>query len=220
MPRRRRLSRAEQKTRNRARLLQAGAKVLAAQGYSATTLDQIAEEAGLTKGAVYSNFASKADLALAVLAERVDTPQREIFTRVDEHASFEDQLEQGSKLLGEALDAGAPWFQVELECVAEALRDPQLLGRLRARDSTNRAELAKQVTERLSMIGWTPTVGPEVIVVALTALTNGIALERLKDSDAMSDDVVVQLLGAIYSALAREDDRSSREGETESSDAR
>ncbi|HMI27319.1 MAG TPA: helix-turn-helix domain-containing protein, partial [Streptosporangiaceae bacterium] len=55
-----RLSRAEQNDRNRALLLAAARRVFLERGYYAATLDQIADEAGFSKGAVYSRFASKA----------------------------------------------------------------------------------------------------------------------------------------------------------------
>lgn len=53
------------------RILAAAARVFARQGYGEATLDEVAAEAGLTKGAVYWHFASKSDLYLALLEERV-----------------------------------------------------------------------------------------------------------------------------------------------------
>jgi AcrR family transcriptional regulator len=68
MPRRR-YTRDESKARTRAELLRAANRLFLRDGYVATSLVAIAEEAGLTKGAVYSNFESKEDLFLAVLQE-------------------------------------------------------------------------------------------------------------------------------------------------------
>src|SRR3954469_3678874 len=66
-----RLSRTEQNDRNRALLLAAARRVFLPRGYYAPTLEQIAGEAGFSKGAVYSRFASKADMFLALLEERI-----------------------------------------------------------------------------------------------------------------------------------------------------
>src|ERR1051326_3149271 len=66
-----RLSRAEQNDRNRALLRAAARQVFLARGYYAATLEQIADEAGFSKGVVYSRFASKADMFLALLEERI-----------------------------------------------------------------------------------------------------------------------------------------------------
>ena len=66
-----RLSRAEQNDRNRALLFAAARRVFLAKGYHAATLEQIADEAGFSKGVVYSRFASKADMFLALLEDRI-----------------------------------------------------------------------------------------------------------------------------------------------------
>ena len=63
------MSRAESQERTRAALLAAADRRFETQGYLGTTLSEIAADAGLTKGAVYANFRSKADLFLAVRQE-------------------------------------------------------------------------------------------------------------------------------------------------------
>src|SRR4029453_8495614 len=64
-----RLTRSERKERTRTDLIAAARRVFLRRGFHAASLDEIAEEAGFTKGAVYSNFESKDDLFLAVLDE-------------------------------------------------------------------------------------------------------------------------------------------------------
>src|SRR5579862_9367638 len=66
-----RLSRAEQVGRNRALVLDAARRVFLARGYHAATLEEIAEEAGFSRGAVYSRFESKADMFIALLRDRI-----------------------------------------------------------------------------------------------------------------------------------------------------
>jgi AcrR family transcriptional regulator len=68
VPAKRRLTREESKARTRQELLRAAQRLFLRNGFVATSLSDIAEEAGLTKGAVYSNFESKEDLFLALLA--------------------------------------------------------------------------------------------------------------------------------------------------------
>lgn len=66
---RKRLTRDESKAKTRHELLRAANRLFLRNGYVATSLANIAEEAALTKGAVYSNFESKEDLFLALLQE-------------------------------------------------------------------------------------------------------------------------------------------------------
>jgi AcrR family transcriptional regulator len=68
---RHRLSRGEQVERNRGIVLGAARRVFLDKGYAGASLDAIAEEAGFSKGVVYSQFDSKADLFLALLELRI-----------------------------------------------------------------------------------------------------------------------------------------------------
>jgi len=70
-----RLTREESQARTRADLLRAANRLFLRDGYAATSLAAIADEAGLTKGAVYSNFASKDDLFLAVLQQAAENAE-------------------------------------------------------------------------------------------------------------------------------------------------
>src|SRR5438876_3817962 len=74
MPRARvRQRRGERRLQTRARLLAAAERVFARRGYYAATLDEIAAEAGFTKGALYYNFASKEELFLALLDQHIES---------------------------------------------------------------------------------------------------------------------------------------------------
>src|SRR3954454_19188950 len=61
----------ERRQKTRTRLLAAATRVFARHGYHAATLDEIAAEAGFTKGALYYNFASKEELFLALLDQHI-----------------------------------------------------------------------------------------------------------------------------------------------------
>ena len=64
-----RLSRAERKAQTRTDLLRAASRLFLRKGFVATTVEDIAREAGVTSGAVYSNFATKEDMFLALIDE-------------------------------------------------------------------------------------------------------------------------------------------------------
>ena len=68
VPRRRRLTRAEAKNRTRQLLLDAAAQVFARKGFAGASVEEIAEAAGYSIGAVYSNFGSKEQLFLELSA--------------------------------------------------------------------------------------------------------------------------------------------------------
>jgi AcrR family transcriptional regulator len=69
-----RLTRAQQQERTRAAVLAAARQEFTERGYTDAKIDRIAERAELTRGAVYSNFASKRALYLAVLVDSIEPP--------------------------------------------------------------------------------------------------------------------------------------------------
>lgn len=75
------MTRAERKARTRLELLRAANRLFVRNGYVATTLDEIASEAGVTVGAVYSNFGTKEDMFLALVDEILDPEARWISDR-------------------------------------------------------------------------------------------------------------------------------------------
>lgn len=190
-------SRREAQAQTRAALVAAAARVFSTRGYASSSLRQVAEEAGLTTGAIYSNFQSKGELAVAVLDQELHRPQYDIFRRVDDSLPYDEQLRQASILLIAELDAGAAWFRLELECVQEAERDEALQARLAQRHAAIRDELAKGVVDRLAEIGAHSTVPPDRLAATFMAATNGIALTRLYAPGDMDEAAVQHVLQSI-----------------------
>src|SRR5271169_6266067 len=66
----RRRPKGDKRARTRAKLVQAAAEVVREKGYERTTLDDVAQRAGMTRGAIQGNFRNKDELFLAVAATR------------------------------------------------------------------------------------------------------------------------------------------------------
>jgi len=126
------LTRAEQQARTRTALVASARRVFGREGFHGARLEVIAYEAGLTKGAVYSNFESKADLFLAVLDTDLANLDPDTW---DPAARFEAALQTaGEGLRSPELapeDRDALGFGLAtLEFIASAGRDEQLLNAL------------------------------------------------------------------------------------------
>jgi AcrR family transcriptional regulator len=179
-----RLSRAEQNDRNRALLLAAARRVFLDRGYYAATLEQIADEAGFSKGAVYSRFASKADMFLALLEER-------IAERAAQNAGLAVKL-AGSGDFGAVVDLarraerGAPgWRLLVTEFRVHAARDPELNRRyaaLHARTVDGIAGVLASISEGGAEVLPCP---PRQLAELMLAIEAGVALEQLANPDAL-----------------------------------
>lgn len=178
-----RLSRAEQNDRNRALLLDAARRVFLERGYYAATLDQIADEAGFSKGAVYSRFASKADMFLELLEDR-------IAERAAQNARLAAELAGTGNFaavldLSERAERGAPrWRLLVTEFRVHAARDPGLNRRYadlhaQAVDGVARvfAEVSKEGAQGLP-------VPPRQLAELWLTIETGRALEQIANPDA------------------------------------
>ena len=179
-----RLSRAEQNDRNRTLLLDAARRVFLERGYYAATLDQIADEAGFSKGAVYSRFASKADMFLALLEDR-------IAERAGQNADLAGQLAGTGNFaaileVADQAERGAPgWRLLVTEFRIHAARDPELNRRYAALHSRAVDGVARTIAAVSKEGAGSLAVPPRRLAELLLAIDTGRALEQLTDPDAL-----------------------------------
>jgi AcrR family transcriptional regulator len=126
-----RVTRAESTERTRQRLLAEAQRLFRERGYAATSVEQIAEAAEVTKGAIYGHFASKEDLMISAL-EAAPSPDYST-TLNDESRPLRERLAD----FGRAVSAEDPDDLAELamylEFFAALLRAPDALQRYSSR---------------------------------------------------------------------------------------
>jgi len=116
-----RLTRAQKKEQTREALLTAARSVVARRGMQAATHEEIASEAGLTIGAIYSNFASKADLMAALWGEVASHST----VLLEERATLRECLEALGHRLARAVDEDPASIDLQLEFQLFAIRVPE-----------------------------------------------------------------------------------------------
>jgi AcrR family transcriptional regulator len=122
-----RVTRAESKERTRQRLLAEAKRLFRERGYAATSLEQIAEAAEVTKGAIYGHFASKEDLMLSAL-EAAPAPDYST-TLNDESRPLPERLAEFSRAVAVEEPGDVEELAVFLEFFAALLRSPDALQR-------------------------------------------------------------------------------------------
>jgi AcrR family transcriptional regulator len=190
-------TRDEKKAHTRRRLLDAAADVFARRGFAATSLDEIAEEAGFSKGAVYSNFSSKEDLFLAVLDEHVNRQMLDIGERIDFTQTRDEQIVEAGHLFMDLFQQERTWYLLSFEFLAYAARNPQFQLEFSARQRAQREAIVAMITEHSAQAEIPLPMPPERMAVALEAVANGIAFAKLADEAGVPDD----LLGEMFALL-------------------
>jgi AcrR family transcriptional regulator len=196
-----RLTRSERAGRNRALVLDAARQVFLARGYHGATLEQIAEEAGFSKGVVYSQFDSKADLFLALLEARISE-------RAAENARLAVSLpgsEQGLLALVDHLargDQATPgWLLLVIEFRVHAARDAELSRRYAAAHARTVEALAGVLTEVFARDGQALAAEPRRLAGLLLAFSAGATLEQAADPAALGGRAVAAELAQVLGPL-------------------
>jgi AcrR family transcriptional regulator len=180
-----RMSRAERQAHTRRALLEAGREVFVRDGFHRATLDRVAAEAGFTKGAVYANFPTKADLFLAVFEQRVETRRTRIRAVAERAASAHEAQVAFTDEWQRVLRDERAWSLLLIEFWVHAARDDELRARLRELHLRIREAIVEVLRER---VGELPgELDAEAFVTAQMALGNGLNLEAFLDVDGVAD---------------------------------
>ena len=188
------MTRAQRKARTREDLLDAAMTLFCDGGFHGTTLDQVAAAAGYTKGAVYSNFASKEDLFFALYERRVEESVPRLREALEAGTTPADiaRVTVGSRRAG---DDG--WLAVFFEFWAHVLRHPELRERFEGLHRAARRPFV-EATARMGL-----GVDPEEWTVACYAMVTGLSLEQLTDPDLDAAAVAVRTLEMLLRGTER-----------------
>lgn len=190
-----RLSRAQRKEMTRELLLDAAIDVFAEKGYHGASLDDVADAAGFTKGAVYSNFTRKSDLFGALL-ERETTRHDQALRQTVEAVSLELLPDVAAELLAKP-ESSQETQTLLVEFWMAAVRDPRLRPPLR-----QTSDLVGEAFEaRIKEAGAAPGFSGRELAVLFDALVTGLLMDRALDPDG---DQPALLARALRRLLASE----------------
>src|SRR5881398_1023551 len=138
-------------------LLAAALRVFARRGYREAGVDEIAAEAGYSKGALYWHFSSKAELLTALLDERIDAPMRDRVALLASAPLERDMSVEATREFARQLGGQREAVLLEREYWTLAIRDPELRARYAERQRELRAALAGGIEARARHLG-TPDI--------------------------------------------------------------
>jgi AcrR family transcriptional regulator len=191
-----RLSRAESRERTRQELLAAAARVFAAKGFTGASVDDVAEAAGFTKGAVYSNFASKTDLMLALIQDRIRR-QSQVVDAAMEGVTLEAGFRDLDARTSGPTALDREWMMLMGEFMLYALRDERARVALAAEYERARGMVAALIASKYAESGTTPPLPPRDIAIIIESLGIGLGFQALIDPTGVSPDLQGVAVGRI-----------------------
>jgi AcrR family transcriptional regulator len=180
---------AEMRAKTRERLMKAADKLFCHKGMAHASIDDVAAEAGYTKGAFYANFASKEELFLAMLDERF----AERIAVVDNLLTGSDDAQEAARAGGveffSHVSSDREWERLFFEFAAHAARDESFREELVARYRTLIDRMALAMGHEAERLGIHPPGPVEHFAIMVFAAANGMALQQLLDPESVPEDL-------------------------------
>jgi AcrR family transcriptional regulator len=194
-------TRKERQARTRELLMDSAAAVASRRGIERASLDEVAERAGFTKGAVYANFANKDQLFLAMLDAHFDARLAELDRILSTEADPDEQAREAAEGLMRMLAAQPEWHRLFFEFALYAARNEGFRTQLVERYRSLRGRLAELLARRAERLGIEPVVPPDQIAAMTFAMANGVAMERLLEPEAVPDTLMGEMMATFFTGL-------------------
>jgi AcrR family transcriptional regulator len=186
----------------RDKLFEAAARVFEDQGIGGASIEAIALAAGFSRGAFYSNFASKDELIIAMLEAHVEQSIQRCLDLLAKHKKPEDFIDAFRNLDRSRQDplGRSPLLHMEMILfVARAeKRRPELAKRLRA----GRKLIADIIETTSRNSGKDPGLAPAWWGSIVLAMEDGFRLHRLIDPETTPADSFVRAIGDLQRAIS------------------
>ena len=198
-----RMTREQSRANTRERLLASARLAFARSGFHGASVDEIASEAGLSTGALYSNFDGKEDLFLVLMEREIDEHARELAEAVRERPSVSEKATGGARQWMTMIDREPDLLLLFMEFWAYGVRDPEVRPKVAARFAQMREVLTALIADAARELDLELALPAEHLAVAIDAIADGIARQRLADPDAVPDELMGTVLSLLLSAATR-----------------
>ncbi|MDQ1395790.1 MAG: hypothetical protein QOG64_1049 [Acidimicrobiaceae bacterium] len=194
-----RMTREESKLVTRARLLEAAAEVFTEKGFHGAAVEEIAERAGFSRGAFYSNFAGKDDLFLALFDDRMHRQVEEVSALLKGSAS-PDAFFAALRQRDHDRPSDAAWRMLATEFWLYAMRNPEARPKLAERERALRRDYARAIQLQFDALGLPPPGAPDDLALIVQILDHGIGPMRDIDPKGVREGFLMDALAMLLEA--------------------
>ncbi len=198
-----RLTREQSKANTRERLLAAARSSFAESGFHGASVEEIATRAGFSTGALYSNFDGKEDLFLVLMEREIDEHAREIAEAVAKRPSVSERATGGARRWMMMIEREPELLLLFMEFWAYGVRDAAVRPKVAERFAQMRRLLTRLIEDGAREFELELALPAEQLAVAVDALADGIARQRLADPAAVPDELMGTVLSLLFEAATR-----------------
>jgi AcrR family transcriptional regulator len=207
-----RMTREQSKANTRERLLGAARSVFASSGFHGASVEEIASRAGFSTGALYSNFDGKEDLFLVLMEREINEHAREISEAVRQRASVAERATGGARQWMTMIEREPEVLLLFMEFWAYGVRDARVRPKVAARFAQVRELLTRLIVDAVREFDLELDIPAEQLAIAIDALADGIARQKLADPEAVPDDLMGRVLSLLFAGATRPAGRDTHSG--------
>ncbi|MFF0144044.1 TetR family transcriptional regulator [Amycolatopsis sulphurea] len=197
-----RLTRAEQQQRTHEHLLAAGRQVFQRRGFLAATVEEIAADAGYTRGAVYKHFGGKEGLWLAIVEADAEAHLGGLRTALAQ-TTTRDELIAALTPYDETNKDAAKWTAITAEVLAATAQQPETAARVAAIQQHHDDAVVALLAEHSRRLRLEPALPLREVVVMIGALGIGLALRQTVAPAVDPAGILAHVLGAVFPSVDR-----------------
>ncbi|MGJ3701141.1 TetR/AcrR family transcriptional regulator [Variovorax sp. AFSI2.2] len=197
----RRLTREESRAQTRERLIETAQHLFVSNGYGGASIRDIADKAGYSQGAFYSNFSSKEDVLLELLRRHMEGEAAQLSKVMGNERQKPEQMLAELEAWASTLNHDADWCMLSIELQLHANRSQTFAAEYQKVWDKHRSEIGAVIGQLFNKLGRTPSAAPDELAAAFMALSHGLALQRTTTrSDPSGRLIMVFLHGLIAGA--------------------
>ncbi|WP_322045068.1 helix-turn-helix domain-containing protein [Paraburkholderia sp. J67] len=196
----RRLTREASRLRTRADLLAAAKLLFVEKGFGATSLRDIAAQAGYTQGAFYSNFADKEALFIELMQSRASAQLGEVAQMLGDPALTQQAMLGALDAWSKRIDDEPEWAVLGIEFELQAGRSVALANASRALWSAHRDGFARCIELVFARLDLVPPEAPPMLAASFMALSHGLALQRPILGEVPAGQAIMVFLRGLIAA--------------------
>jgi AcrR family transcriptional regulator len=196
---RKRLTREESRAQTRERLLESAFAVFTRDGIEAASIEEVAEAAGYSRGAFYSNFESKDDLLCALLDREIQNEEREVEAIMAAIPSGEliGKLREYYVEMSKEEDHCAFWLGLQLYALRNAAIRPRVAELMRKK----REHVIDLIRRTYAATGQQPPGSAETVALGLISIAQGLALSRMLDPESVPQAALSESLATLFNQI-------------------
>ena len=193
-------TRRQKQEETRSSLLRSAAKLFCSRGLEGASVDDVAQDAGFTKGAFYSNFKSKEELFLVMMDEKFGAELERIDRLLAGTGEARDEANAAAEDFVRYVYSDPEWPRLYFEFVAYAARNEDFRQELATRHRALRARLADVYRRWSADFPAKPPLPIEDIAAMTDFMADGFLLDKLVDPE-LDDRLYATMLAIFFRGL-------------------